>query len=82
MEILGNHIYATLLPASWKLASLYKVLGTYRVNGQFFRCIVIPWNHALFYRVSTVKLCDKERFDKEKIGVKEHFPVTNCQFTS
>ena len=30
----------------------------------------------------TVKLGDKERFDKEQIGVKEPFPVTNCQFTS
>ena len=26
--------------------------------------------------------CDKERFDKEQIGVKEPFPVINCQFTS
>ena len=26
---------------------------------------------------NTVKLGDKERFDKEKIGVKEPFPVTN-----
>ena len=32
--------------------------------------------------VNTVKLGDKERFDKEQIGVKEPFPVTNCQFTS
>ena len=31
---------------------------------------------------STVKLGDKEHFDKEQIGVKEPFPVTNCQFTS
>ena len=31
---------------------------------------------------STVKLGDKERFDKEQIGVKEPFPVTKCQFTS
>ena len=30
----------------------------------------------------TVKLGDKERFDKEQIGVKEPFPMTNCQFTS
>ena len=30
---------------------------------------------------TTVKLGDKERFDKEQIGVKEPFPVTNCQFT-
>ena len=27
---------------------------------------------------STVKLSDKERFDKEQIGVKEPFSVTNC----
>ena len=32
--------------------------------------------------IFTVKLGDKERFDKEQIGVKEPFPVTNCQFTS
>ena len=31
---------------------------------------------------STVKLGDKEWFDKEKIGVKKPFLVTNCQFTS
>ena len=31
---------------------------------------------------NTVKLGDKERFDKEQIGVKEPFPMTNCQFTS
>ena len=31
---------------------------------------------------STVKLCNKERFDKEQIGVKEPFPVTKCQFIS
>ena len=30
----------------------------------------------------TVKLGDKERFDKEQIGVKEPFFVTKCQFTS
>ena len=27
---------------------------------------------------STVKLGDKEHFDKEQIGVKEPFPVTKC----
>ena len=31
---------------------------------------------------NTVKLGDKKRFDKEQIGVKEPFSVTNCQFTS
>ena len=30
----------------------------------------------------TIKLADKERFDKEQIVVKETFPVTDCQFTS
>ena len=30
----------------------------------------------------TVKLGDKERFDKEQIGLKKPFPVTNCQITS
>ena len=27
---------------------------------------------------TTVKLCNKERFDKEQIGIKEPFPVTIC----
>ena len=31
---------------------------------------------------NTVKLGDKERFDKEQIGAKEPFPVTNLQFIS
>ena len=30
----------------------------------------------------TFKLGDKEYFDKEQIGVKEQFPMTNRQFTS
>ena len=32
--------------------------------------------------LSTVKLGNKERFDKEQIGIKEPFPVTNLPFTS
>ena len=35
-----------------------------------------------FLNTYTVKLGDKERFDKEQIGVKELFPVTNLPFTS
>ena len=31
--------------------------------------------------LSAVKLGNKERFDKEKIGIKEPFPVTNLTFT-
>ena len=30
----------------------------------------------------TVKLGNKERFDKGQIGIKEPFPVTNLPFTS
>ena len=32
--------------------------------------------------VCTVKLGIKELFDKEQIGIKEPFPVTNLPFTS
>ena len=32
--------------------------------------------------IGTVKPGNKERFDKEKIGIKEPFPVTNLPFTS
>ena len=32
--------------------------------------------------ICTVKLGDKDRFEEEQIGVKEPFPVTNCQFIS
>ena len=35
-----------------------------------------------YYFNSTVKLGNKERFDKEQIGIKEPFPVTNLPFTS
>ena len=33
-------------------------------------------------KTSTVKLGNNERFDKEQIGIKEPFPVTNLPFTS
>ena len=36
----------------------------------------------LVLSTSTVKLGNKERFDKEQIGIKEPFPVTNLPFTS
>ena len=38
----------------------------------------------IIYRTfnNTVKLGDKEQFDKEQISIKEPFPRTNCQFTS
>ena len=31
---------------------------------------------------TTVKLGNKERFDKEQISIKEPFPVTNLPFSS
>jgi hypothetical protein len=34
------------------------------------------------WECNTVKLGNKERFDKEQIGIKEPFPVTNLPFTS
>ena len=38
----------------------------------------------MYYRpdISTEKLGDKKCLDKDQIGVKEPFPVTDCQFTS
>ena len=38
------------------------------------------FNHLNHYE-GTVKLGNKERFDKEQIGIKELFPVTNLPFT-
>ena len=40
------------------------------------------WRIPILNGEALVKLGDKERFDKERIGVKEPFSVTNCQFTS
>ena len=37
---------------------------------------------ACLMKCTTVKLGDKEQFDKEQIGVKEPFPLTNLPFTS
>ena len=39
---------------------------------------LIPRRYAYLEIQSTVQLNDKERFDKEQIGVKEPFPVTKC----
>ena len=40
----------------------------------------LSWSYQ--FKKYTVKLGVKEPFDKEQIGVKEPFPMTNCQFTS
>ena len=44
--------------------------------------VVLINNFDMYRNLTTVKLGDKERFDKEQLGVKEPFPVTKCQFTS
>ena len=36
----------------------------------------------MLIKENTVKLGNKERFDKEQIGIKEPIPVTNLPFTS
>ena len=39
-------------------------------------------NSRVHINNNTVKLGNKERFDKGQIGIKEPFPVTNFSFTS
>ena len=48
------------------------ILPNFLVNGPNWQCCL----------AGTVKLGKKERFDKEQIGIKESFPVTNLPFTS
>ena len=40
------------------------------------------YRHLFRYCSTTVKLGNKERFDKEQIGIEEPFPVTKLPFTS
>ena len=51
-----------------------------------WKCRFIHNEDLLFQKFvmvfSTVKLGNKEWFDKEQIGIKEPFPVTNLPFTS
>ena len=42
----------------------------------------VPYPYEVNGKLVTVKLGNKERFDKEQIGIKEPFPVTNLPFTS
>ena len=45
--------------------------------------MAVVWLTKIFQNIDcTVKLGDKEWFDKEQIGVKEPFPMTNLPFTS
>ena len=66
-----HNFFKTLKPsnlASWCERRVY----TTRLNNF--------WNSVL--DSNTFKLGDKEQLDKEQIGVKEPFPVTNLPFTS
>ena len=48
-------------------------------------CSTISLGFLLLFRSTkhgTVKLGNKELFDKEQIGIKEPFPVTNFPFTT
>ena len=60
-------------------SSGYRVSGKQTFFGDSESLLLYSWKFAI---KNTVKLGDKERFDKEQIGVKELFLVTNCQFTS
>ena len=77
MPLIGSFIQqAALYDAQWGEGS-YKVEWDIRINSN--------WNHKKklsFENVSTVKLGNKERFDKEQISIKEPFPLTNLPFTS
>ena len=46
------------------------------------RVLTTYLTHKVTYLINTVKLGNKERFDKEQIGIKEPFAVTNLPFTS
>ena len=61
--------YLTFLLLADSLASTFFKLQQHQISKQ-------TW------KFSTVKLGNKERFDKEQIGIKEPFPVTNLPFTS
>ena len=52
-------------------------------NNDNVNVLSVPCGLVFFLSfISTVKLSNKERFDKEQIGIKEPFPVTNLPFTS
>ena len=50
---------------------------------QFLLDIEMFLIHEFVFNIGySVKLGNKDRFDKEQIGIKEPFPVTNLPFTS
>ena len=68
------------------LCSLLLTLGTKQDKSNHYLIKIISEGAFVFLHTvkfaSTVKLGNKERFDKEQIGIKEPFSVTNLPFTS
>ena len=68
-----------------KLSTYYPIL-TPLYDNTLFSANATMYRKSKFHvfnkKTSTVKLGDKECFDKEQIGIKGTFPVTECQFTS
>ena len=61
--------------------SHFKIATLSRLSCSF--CAKNMFVELLFaFTFSTVKLGNKELFDKEQIDIKEPFPVTNMPFTS
>ena len=46
-----------------------------------FECSMLMFSYLDTFKAGTVKLGIKELFDKEQIGNKEPFPVTNLTFS-
>ena len=57
-----------------------KVIENHRIQHQYDVGIVSV--KRILLKHSAVKLGNKKRFDKEQIGIKEPFPVTNLPLTS
>ena len=60
---------------------MYENLRCLQTSGLLIQNYGLGIHSDKIWADSTVKLGDKERFDKVQIGVKEPFPVTKCQFT-
>ena len=64
-----------------KLTGYYLCPATVWQNLSMKRTLWLETEIKLVF-ADTVKLSNKEWFDKEQIGIKEPFPVTNSPFTS
>ena len=78
--------------ARWSVARKIIKIGFYAKKMTESRDLIFPHKrtkvkrvclvHIHFFFDDTVKLGNKERFDKEQIGIREPYPVTNLPFTS